>query len=417
MSAARLHNLRGLKPLVDIGDSYGTTEVVPFPNLHLFPRKFPPKRSPFDFAQGRLWTDTLLCVFRNPSNMSAREFPMNPKAPRYFLVVVFALICVASASAKSKSLQIFFIDVEGGQSTLIVSPSGQSLLIDTGWPGFENRDANRIAAAAKAAGVKKLDYVLITHFHRDHVGGVVQLAEKLPIDTLVDHGPNQEDSDVTREDYAAYEKLLPKHHHLVLKPGDGLPIKGLTVKALAAAGERIQSPLPGAGTANEFCASEPEPPADATENPRSLGVLVTYGKFRFLDLGDLTKDKELGLVCPNNLIGTVDLFLVSHHGTASSNSKALVHAIHPRVAVINNGAHKGGSAQVWETVHDSPGIEDVWQLHYAPDAGADHNVAEKFIANPEEKADNGNFIQVWAKPDGSFVVENSRSREKRNYNK
>src|SRR5262249_37195154 len=202
------------------------------------------------------------------------------------------------------------------------------------------------------AGVKKLDYVLITHFHRDHVGGIVQLADKMPIDTFVDHGPNQEDSDVTRNDYAAYEKLLPKHHHLVLKPGEGLPIKGLTVKALSAAGERIQSPLPGAGTANQFCGSEPEPGADATENARWLGVLITYGKVRVLDLGDLTKGKELGLVCPNNLIGTVDLFVVTHHGSELSNSKALVHAIHPRVAVINNGAHKGGSVEAWQTVHD-----------------------------------------------------------------
>jgi len=331
--------------------------------------------------------------------------------------LLFTASCISSASAKSKDLRIFFIDVEGGQSTLIVSPSGQSLLIDTGWPGFENRDANRIAAAAKAAGVKKLDYVLITHFHRDHVGGVVQLADKLPIDTFVDHGPNREDSDVTREDYAAYERLLPRHHHLVLEPGSGLPIKGLIVKALTSAGERVQSPLPGAGTANQFCASEPEPQADGTENPRSLGVLITFGRFRFLDLGDLTKDKELGLVCPNNLIGTVDLFLVSHHGAASSNSNALVHAIHPRVAVINNGSHKGGSPQVWRTVRDSPGIEDVWQLHYALDAGADHNVDEKFIANPDEKADNGNYFQVWAKPDGSFVVQNSRNHEKRNYSK
>jgi len=336
---------------------------------------------------------------------------------RFSLALIFALLCATYAFAKPKALQIYFIDVEGGQSTLVVSPSGQSLLIDTGWPGFDNRDANRIAAAAKAAGVKKLDYVLITHFHRDHVGGIVQLADKMPIDTFVDHGPNQEDSEVAREDYAAYDILLPKHRHLTLKPGDGLPVKGLTVKALTAAGDRIQSPLPGAGTANEFCGAEPDLPADATENPRSLGVLITYGKFRFLDLGDLTKDKELGLVCPNNLIGTVDLFLVSHHGTASSDSKALVHAIHPRVAVINNGAHKGGSAQVWQTVHDSPGIEDVWQLHYAVDAGSDHNVAEKLIANPDEKNDGGNFIQVRAKRDGTFVVENSRNREKRNYSK
>ncbi len=335
-----------------------------------------------------------------------------------FLAAIFITLCLAiSASAKPKPLQIYFIDVEGGQSTLIVSPSGQSLLIDTGWPGFDGRDANRIIAAAKAAGVKKLDYVLITHFHRDHVGGVVQLADKMPIDTLVDHGPNREDSDVTREDYAAYEKLLGKRHHLVLKPGDGLPIKGLTVRALAADGEHIESPLPGAGTANQFCGSDPQPPADASENPRSLGVLITYGKFRFLDLGDLTADKELGLMCPNNLIGTVDLFLVSHHGTASSDSKALVHAIHPRVAVINNGAHKGGSASVWQTVHDSPGIEDVWQLHYAVGAGADHNVAEKFIANPDEKNDAGNYIETLAQSDGSFAIVNSRNHEKKNYSK
>jgi competence protein ComEC len=342
---------------------------------------------------------------------------MKLNTPRFLLAAIFISFMYMSASAKPKAVRIFFIDVEGGQSTLIISPSGQSLLIDTGWPGFENRDANRIAAAAKAAGVKKLDYVLITHFHRDHVGGVTQLAERMPIDTLVDHGPNLEDSDVTRADYAEYEKLFSKHHHLVLKPGDGLPIKGITVKALVAAGDRIQSPLPGAGTANQFCGSEPEPPADATENARSLGVLITYGKFRFLDLGDLTKEKEMGLVCPNNLIGTVDLFLVSHHGADSSNSKALVHAIHPRVAVVNNGAHKGGSAQAWQTVHDSPGIEDIWQVHYAADAGADHNVAEKYIANPDEKNDGGNYLQAWAQSDGSFIVENSRNREKKNYGK
>jgi len=335
-----------------------------------------------------------------------------------FIAAIFIALCLTvSASAKPKPLQIYFIDVEGGQSTLVVSPSGQSLLIDTGWPGFDGRDANRIVAAAKAAGVKKLDYVLITHFHRDHVGGVVQLADKMAIETLVDHGPNREDSEVTREDYAAYAKLLEKRHHLVLKPGDGLPIKGLTVRALAADGEHIESPLPGAGTANQFCGSEPQPPVDASENPRSLGVLITYGKFRFLDLGDLTADKELGLMCPNNLIGTVDLFLASHHGTASSDSKALVHAIHPRVAVINNGAHKGGSALVWQRIHDSPGIEDVWQLHYAVDAGADHNVAEKFIANPDEKNDAGNYIQAVAQSDGSFAIVNSRNHEKKNYGK
>src|SRR4051812_39190835 len=140
------------------------------------------------------------------------KFTVRRSMSAIFLALYFATL----VSAKPKPLQIYFIDVEGGQSTLVVSPAGQSLLIDTGWPGFDGRDANRIMAAAKSAGVKKLDYVLITHFHRDHVGGVVQLADRMPIDTFVDHGPNKEDSDVTREDYGAYSKLLDKHHHLVL---------------------------------------------------------------------------------------------------------------------------------------------------------------------------------------------------------
>ena len=327
------------------------------------------------------------------------------------------LVLALCASAKPKPLQIYFLDVEGGQSTLIVSPSGQSLLIDTGWPGFNGRDAGRIVAAAKAAHIRRLNYVWITHYHQDHVGGVTQLAERIPIDTFVDHGPNQEDDQQTRGMYAAYEKVWGKKQHIVLKPGEGLPIQGITVRAMAAAGEVIKEPLPGAGTANPLCASEPTPEADPSENSRSLGALITYGKFRFLDLGDLTKQKELLLACPNNMIGTVDLFLVTHHGSEPSNPRALVQALQPRVAVFNNGAHKGGSAESWQTVHDSPGIEGMWQLHYAVGAGKDHNVAEEFIANPDEKNDAGNYIQAWAEPDGSFRVENSRNHEKKTYAK
>ena len=331
-----------------------------------------------------------------------------------FVLCVF-LPLIAGAKAKLAPLQLYFVDVEGGQATLIVSPSGQSLLVDTGWPG--GRDADRIVAAAKAAGLHQVDYVLITHYHRDHVGGVPDLAKRFKIGTFVDHGPSQEDAADPREDYAAYQKIVSAYKHLTVVPGEGLPIKDITVRVLTAAGTHIDSPLPGAGEANPYCGMEDKYAADKTENARSLGILVSYGNFKFLDLGDLTKDKEIELMCPNNMLGTVDLFLVSHHGWEQSNSKALVWALHPRVAIMDNGPHKGGSPGVWQTVHDSPGLQGFWQVDYAFEAGKDHNVAEEFIANPDEKNDAGNYIKAMAKPDGSFTVLNTRNHEEKSYKK
>jgi competence protein ComEC len=338
---------------------------------------------------------------------------MNPIRPALWIAVV-ALFCTAAALAKApRPLQIYFIDVEGGQATLVVSPSHESLLIDTGWPGFNGRDAERIVRATRAAKIKQIDYVLITHYHRDHVGGVTQLAERMKIGEFVDHGPNLEDSDAAREDYAAYEKVIAKARHISVRAGDGIPIKGLTVRVLTAAGEHISDPLPGAGEANPDCDSEPEAAVDPTENARSGGVLITYGKFRFIDLGDLTKKKELELACVNNLVGKVDLYLVTHHGFDQSNAKSFVWALHPRVAIMNNGAHKGGSPEAWQTVHDSPGLEDFWQLHYAEDAGKEHNMGDKFIAN--SGSSDGNYIKVIAEPDSTFTVENSRNKFKKEY--
>ena len=317
------------------------------------------------------------------------------------------------AQARSgKPLRIYFVDVEGGQSTLLVSPSGKSVLIDTGWAG--NRDASRIVSAAKAAGLKQIDYVVITHFHQDHVGGVPDLASRIKIVTFVDHGADTEDSGQARDLYAAYQKAIEHAPRVLVKPGEGLPFPDIKLEFVTAAGESITSPLPGAGEANPYCYSEAPPPADATENSQSIGMLITYGKFTFLDLGDLTKIKELGLICPNNLLGTVSLYLTTHHGGYPDNPRALVWALHPQVAILNNGAHKGGNPDAWQIVHNSPGLADLWQLHYAADSDPKHNVPESFIANLDDKSD-GHSIEVKAKADGKFSVTNSRNGYSKNY--
>jgi beta-lactamase superfamily II metal-dependent hydrolase len=314
----------------------------------------------------------------------------------------------------AKHLLIYSIDVEGGQATLLVSPSGGSLLVDTGWPNVNGRDADRIQQAMKDAGIAKIDHVLITHFHTDHVGGVPELVKRVPIGEFLDHGPNREDSDITRHDYAAYLKAIEGKPRRIVHPGDTISIPGLETIVLTADGEHIVA-VPGVKPEpNPYCATEPKWELDTTENPRSTGVLVRFGKFRFLDLGDLTKAKEIPLVCPENLIGTVDLYLVNHHGFNLSNSKAFVDAIRPRVAIMDNGAHKAGSPEAWQTVHESPGLEDLWMLHTAEDSDAAHNSAEPLTANVKGGAD-GAYLKVMAAADGSFSVTNSRTGQTKEY--
>jgi len=332
------------------------------------------------------------------------------------------LLFSAAFAAPPKPLQIYFIDVEGGQSTLVVDPEGESLLIDAGWPDFDGRDANRIVKAAKEAGIDHIDYMVVTHYHMDHVGGVPQLVERMKIDAFVDHGPNREHSSETRTAYADYVKAVGKTTRIAAKPGDQIPFKGMNVQVVTSDGEEIQEPLPGAGQPNPLCQTVPEVPADPSENARSVGLLVTFGKFRFIDLGDLTIRKEIALACPKNVIGTVDLYLITHHGTAhpgsgdSSNAREIVEALHPRVAIMNNGALKGGHPVAWQTVHDSPGLEDLWQLHYSIAGGDEHNSPQQFIANIST-TDDGYFIMVAAEPNGTFTVVNSRNNHKKTYKK
>lgn len=332
---------------------------------------------------------------------------------RVSLAVLTLLSASIVASAK-KPLQVYFIDVEGGQSTLFVAPSGQSLLVDAGWPGNAYRDANRIVKAAKLAGVKKIDYLWNTHFHVDHVGGVPQLVTKMPVVTFVDHGPNREDSNSTRVGYDDYLKAIGASKHLVLKPGDHLPLKGVELTVVSGDGNVIEQALPRAGQPNQFCANVPQKATDPTENARSLGFVLTYGKVRIVDLGDLTWNKELELVCPNNKLGRATIDIVSHHGLDQSNSPALVHALQPQVAIMNNGSKKGATPSAWDVVRSSPGLQDLWQLHFADAGGKEHNSADPFIANVTE-GDTGFYLKLTVNEDGRYTVENPRNHFSKEY--
>ena len=332
---------------------------------------------------------------------------------RTFLVTaLFVLLSVPARPAGV--LDVYFIDVEGGQATLFVTPSGKSMLVDAGWPGFNGRDAERIATVAKAAGVTRIDDVVVTHYHRDHVGGVPELSERLPVGTYVDHGRSVETGKEADELFNAYTRVRDRASHLIVRAGNRVPLEGIDVRVVASSGQGIFPPLPGAGEPNSLCASMKPREVDPSENAQSIGMLVTYGKFRLIDLGDLTWNKELELACPNNKIGTVDVYLSTHHGLDQSNAPAIVQALKPRVAIINNGATKGGSPEALQTIRTSPGIEDIWQLHYAIDADKQHNSPDSFIANVDANCE-GKWIKVIAEKNGTFTVSNSRNQFEKKY--
>ena len=317
-----------------------------------------------------------------------------------FLLTLALATAVGSAQSRpSKTLDIYFIDTEGGHSTLYVAPTGESLLMDTGSPG--GRDAARILAVLQAAGVKQIDHMVSTHYHGDHVGGLEELASKIPMVQFIDHGATSEPKEMVPGFQKMYAELYAKAKHTVVKPGDTIPFDGVTVAVATSHGQVLKTPLPGGGKPNPACAGYV--PRDESrvdpDNPMSVGLVFTYGKFRTVNLGDFTWNKEQELMCPNNPIGTVDLYLTSHHGIDQSGSPALVHGLQPRVAIMHNSTRKGGAIQTMQTLHTSPGLEDIWQLHWAYAAGLEHNTPSLFIANTE---DNATVANVLLNPPATF---------------
>lgn len=339
-------------------------------------------------------------------------------------------LCAAAAtieiSGARSSLDIYFIDVEGGQSTLFVTPAGQSLLVDTGFPGerggFEAvpgdpgraRDANRIVAAARDAGVAQIDYLLTTHFHADHDGGVVELSRLMPIRTFVDHGSvlpaAEETSRGTLAAFDRYAAVAATGRHLEPVPGARLPLKDVEVTIVSAAGATIGKPLAGSGSATPGCDTPVRPPDEPHENPRSTGFELRYGRFTVLDVGDLTGAPLRALACPNALVGPVDLYVVAHHGGGDAADAPTLAAFRPRVALVNNGARKGGMPATLAALRAAGA--DVWQLHRSDQPGA-QNADDDRLANLDDAS--AYWIKASARRDGSFTVTNARTGSTRRY--
>lgn len=350
-----------------------------------------------------------------------------------------ALLATAPALAKDDALQMVSIDVEGGGGTLFVTPDGKSLLIDTGNPEVskatgDHPSSERIANAAHALGLKKIDYLLTTHYHVDHIGGLEGLLARIPIGTVIDHGENRETTastqpgapqidlknpppNSTAAGYNKYLGLIAGHKHIVASAGDVFHIGGMTVTIVMADAKPLEKPLPGAGESNASCAGMEGMAANGgEENARSTASVISYGKVRIAAFGDLTWDREKDLFCPIDKVGKVDVYLATHHGTGLSGSAAAVNALSPVVAIVGNSARKGADAARMKTIKASPRIQGVWQLHtttVAPDV----NVEADMIANPDTDQTKDRFydLRLRMKKSGEITVINERNGFNKTY--
>jgi len=355
------------------------------------------------------------------------------------MAVVFPASVAVAQSRSANTLDIYVVDVEGGNAVLFVAPSGESVLVDTGNGGDGAvRDAGRIMAAVKDAGVQQIDHLIITHYHNDHIGGLSELATHIPIKEFIDHGANVQPSAIIDPVLQRYAELYTKAKHMVAKPGDKISVAGLDWRIVAAAGEVLKAPLAGAGQPNPYCANFKAADVPRTEDDQSVGSFITFGKFRTVILGDLTLNRQFDLMCPNNRLGSVDLDLLARHGNV--NSDLLLFPLHPRAAIMNNGTRKGGTPEAMKLFFSSPGLVDVWQMHFSLLSGQEYTVPGMFIANlldepvaaipveplaappqgapaPPPPQHNGTayYFKVSAQRDGTFTVTNTRNGFSKTY--
>ncbi len=364
---------------------------------------------------------------------------------KVLFVVLVALLFTAPVVGQNRAarttLDIYVVDVEGGNAVLFVTPSGESVLIDSGNAGAGAvRDAERILTAAKDAGLPKIDHLITTHYHGDHIGGLAELAARIPIMEFIDHGPNTQPNATTDAFLqGGYRDLYTKTKHTVVKPGDKIPIAGVDWRVASSATQVLQTPLQGKAAPNSYCANfTPQTGVNLTEDDQSVGSVITFGKFRTIHLGDLTLNRQFDLMCPANRIGTVDLLLAARHGNV--NGEFLVNALNPRVIVTNNGTRKGAQPDAMKIFFNAPRVEDVWQIHFSQLGGQEYTVPGMFIANlfdqplesmpvapftpppqgqqaPPAPEHNGRayYLKISAQQEGAFRVTNTRNGFSKTY--
>jgi beta-lactamase superfamily II metal-dependent hydrolase len=332
-------------------------------------------------------------------------------------LLMLTLILAAAVTVQAAvTLDIYWIDMEGGAGTLIVTPAGESILVDTGNPSRTNQQdssAARIHAAAVVAGVSKIDYLILTHFHMDHFGGAADLAKLMPIGEVLDNGIPDHDPDGATNSQRFLKSIQPyrdfkAESRQVISPGQIIPLKQSSATApltFYCVGARKQFlPVPSNALPNAFCSEGTEHAVDTTDNANSIVMLLKFGPFKFFLGGDLTWNMEGKLVCPSNLIGTVDLYQVDHHGLDLSNNPLLVRSLSPTVSVMSNGPRKGANPETLATLRSVPSLQTMWQIHRNTLGGSNVNTDNQYIANLPAKCE-GNYIKCSVDSSGkSYTV-------------